>query len=91
MSLSNSPCDKHELTNCAECTGAAARHAETLIDSRWSGDVLPLVAGFTVIASQFPGTCGQCSRWYPEGSVICRERGQDSIGWIGYDCCVARS
>lgn len=81
------PCDKHELTNCAICNGDAARQAASFRNEYEDTGVLPIVPGCTVIASQFPGTCSGCGRWYPENTPIARPRGEASPGWLVVDCC----
>lgn len=88
-------CEKHEMSNCAECSGAAKRFDESMADpigmrgTEHGGDPtqpLPIVPGASVIWAQYGGTCGGCGRRYQPNVAIFRSRIQDR-GWQGYDCC----
>lgn len=82
-------CEKHEMSNCAECNGAAARFDASMserVNPEYADDVLPIVPGASVIRAQYGGTCGGCGRRYYQHDVIFRSRIQDH-GWEGYACC----
>jgi len=81
------------MSNCAECSGAAARFNASVSTrltgedyERMADEVLPVVPGASVIHAQFGGTCGGCGRRYQQMDVIFRSRIQD-LGWQGYNCC----
>lgn len=86
-------CDKHELSNCAECTGTAARHAQSLRDpTHWEQQQirrdlpsLPWIPDGPTMYSKFPGNCVGCGRRYERDEGIHYSRDHD--GWIGVECC----
>ena len=79
------PCDLHELTNCAICSGAAAKHEESLRELVQDRGAAPYIPGGTTIFASFPGSCMDCGRRFEKGDLIHSRRGQD--GWIGVECC----
>lgn len=82
-------CEKHEMSNCAECSGAAKAFDQTMNASpEYDDGPLPVVPGATVIRSQYDGTCSGCGRRYYENQTIFRPRDPNrDFGWQGYACC----
>ena len=82
-------CEKHELSNCAECSGAA-RRCDAAVNAQplqaYADDVLPVVPGASVIRAQYGGNCSTCGRRYSPQAVIFNSR-VFQRGWQGYDCC----
>ncbi len=83
-------CEKHELSNCAECSGAAARFDNSLGSDPIpeSDDVLPLIYGATVIKAKYGGTCTECGRRFAAQDIIWMYRGEQDA-WKGYICCAS--
>lgn len=86
-------CDKHEISNCGECSGAAKRQDESLKDTPyWSEqqrrslavDSSDVEYGPEIIAS-FDGHCGRDGRAYSAGTVI--RYSKTEAGWIA-ECCL---
>lgn len=89
--MSTSPCEKHELTGCATCSGAEARYNQSLKDQPLLADPdssLPYIPGGVTIHSKFPGYCASCGRPWDVGTPIHRAYGENDHGWIGVECCV---
>lgn len=89
--VSVEPCDKHEISNCALCSGAAEAFDRSLgtsfdEDVLEPGDPLPIILGAVVIRSKFAGTCAGCGRRLHEGTTIFQDRATND-GWKGYACC----
>lgn len=81
------PCDLHELTNCAICSGADKTYIETLRETIPDGPP-PRIPGNVVIWARFFGYCVGCGRPYQVGAAIRRpSRGVDHGGWFAVDCC----
>lgn len=83
-------CDKHELSNCAECSGAAARLNESLKEpTHWQtqrGGPLPRIEGGPTIYAKFAGNCAGCGRRYQPAEPIHYD--SDVDGWVAVECCV---
>lgn len=82
--VDQTPCAKHDLWPCADCNGDAQRLEESLRDGL--GDYEPgtrIAPG--VVASEFPGICGQCGQNYGRGSAIHKD--DRTQRWVALACC----
>jgi len=85
MSLRTEPCEMHELTNCAICTGQDQKFRADLAEPQVDRGLLPRLPGGPTIQARFAGTCAGCGRRYFQGDPIHHSRDYD--GWIGVGCC----
>lgn len=82
-------CDIHEIDNCADCTGATARHRDSLKDApAWQVQqergTIPFISGGTTIRARFPGSCAGCGARFEANDVIFSP--QMESGWYA-ECC----
>lgn len=93
MATAMDRCEKHDVMNCADCTGVTAAHNESLKDlTSWQQHQvrrdlpsLPYIPGGPTMYAKFPGNCVGCGRRYQRDEGIHYDRELD--GWIGVDCC----
>lgn len=74
-----SPCEKHELAFCGECSGAARAYDESLQEERGPLDSSDLPPG--VAYAQYPGQCADYGR---ESPIRYDDHAQ---GWVATACC----
>lgn len=82
--MDQTPCEKHDLWPCALCNGDAARLEESLETP--PGDYEPgerIAPG--VVASAFPGICGNCGQNYGRRSAIRFNEARQR--WQATGCC----
>ena len=88
--MSAGPCDLHDLSNCATCSGADRGFDQSLADAVPDGRPEPIPGGVTIWA-EFGGSCGRCGSRILVGDPIWREYGSfNDEGWIGVLCCAGR-
>ena len=80
------PCDLHEITNCATCTGADKKFEASLQDPWVDSGPPPRIPGGVTISARYHGTCANCGRRYQAGEAI--HRSPETDGWVGVSCCV---
>lgn len=83
------PCELHEISNCATCSGADKKFEVSISrshDFEDPDDPLPVIPGATVMRARYAGNCVRCGRRYEQGAAIFQSFKSDE-GWSSALCC----